>query len=113
MPKWTEERKRKCVRDSKGRFKEWRGGKTKQQLKKKENTYQGIAIHIGKQFAKQHKRPARVGEIVRFKTKSGAYHEQAYWYIRTKNGWRKSSTGTRRPTKAEIARVCKNSRRGR
>ena len=113
MPKWTSQRASKCVRNPDGSFKKWMGGKTKSELKKQENTYQGIAVHIGKEFVKQHGRTAKVGEVVRFKTQSGAYHKQAMWYVRTPNGWRKSPTETRKPTRSQITQICNNSRRGR
>jgi len=113
MPKFTNKRKAALIRNPDGTFKEWRGGKTKAQLKKKENNFHGIAIHIGKEFKRQRGRTAKVGDIVRFKTKSGAYHKQAYWYIRTKNEWRRSPTMTRKPSKGTINSVNKNSRRGR
>ena len=113
MPKFTEKRKKRLIRNPDGTFRKWMGGKTKAQLKKKENNFHGIAVHIGKEFKKQHRRVARIGECVRFKTKSGAYHQQAFWYIRTKNGWRKSPTGTRKPTNSQIQRINENSRKGR
>jgi len=113
MPQWTSKRASKCVRNSDGTFRKWIGGKTKSQLHKQENNYQGIAIHIGKEFKRQHGRPAKVGEMVRFKIKSGAYHKQAFWYIRTENGWRKSVTETRKPTVAEIRKQSMKSRKGR
>lgn len=42
MTVWTAKRKRACVRRADGTFKKWRGGRTKAQLKKKENTFQGV-----------------------------------------------------------------------
>ena len=109
---WTKKRKRACVRDSKGRFKRWKGGRTKSQLKKKRNTYQGIAVHIGKEYARQHGRPAKIGAVVRKKRKDGKFHRGADWYVKTRHGWR--DTGSpRRPTPARIRQICRRARTGR
>ncbi|RKY11461.1 MAG: hypothetical protein DRP65_04160 [Planctomycetota bacterium] len=112
MPTWTVKRRRACVRDSKGRFKKWRGGRTKAELKKKRNSFQGIAVHIGKEYRRQRGRPAKVGAIVRTKRKDGGYHKGAMWYVKTKYGWRKTGSTTR-PSKATINRICKRARAGR
>jgi len=77
-PKFTAKRKRALNRRANGTFGPWKGGKTKSQLKKKENTFQGIAIHIGKEFKKQHGRKAKVGEVVRTKRQDGEYHKGSY-----------------------------------
>ena len=111
MPKFTAKRESRLIRGADGKFKEWTGGKTKAQLKKKENTFQGIAIHIGKEFKKQYGRVAKVGDCVRFKTKDGSYHKQAFWYIRTKFGWRKH--GPNKPSKAYLKKVKKGTTRHR
>jgi len=108
---WTQKRQRACVRGKDGRFVRWKGGRTKSQLKKKENTFHGIAVHIGREFIRQRGRTARVGETVRTKTKSGSYHKQAMWYVRTPHGWRRTGS-TRRPTVAQIEALCKRARRG-
>ena len=113
MVKLTKARKRKLIRNPDGTIKEWKGGKTKAQLKKKKQNFHGIAIHIGKEFRKQHRRSPKVGDIVRTKKLDGRFHKGAFWYIRTKNGWRRSPTGTRKPTRAQIKRVNANSREGR
>jgi hypothetical protein len=68
VPRMTAKRKAACVRDSHGRFKVWKGGAKLQDLPKQENNFHGIATHIGKEFSRQHGRPARVGDVVRFKT---------------------------------------------
>ena len=112
MRKWTKKRKNACIRDSKGRFKKWKGGLTKAQLKKKRNTYQGIAIHIGKEYRRQHGRPARVGGIVRKRRKDGGYHRGADWYVRTRHGWRDTGSPIK-PTRAKIKRICARARPGR
>lgn len=111
MTVWTKKRRRACVRDRKGRFKLWRGGRTKAQLKKKKNTFQGIAVHIGKEYVRQHGRPARVGAIVRKKKSDGSFHRGAFWYVKTPNGWRKA--GQRKPSRAKIRALCRRSRKGR
>ncbi len=111
MGTWTAKRQRACMRRRDGTFKKWRGGRTKAQLKKKRNTFQGIAVHIGKEYVRQHGRPARVGAIVRKKKLDGSYHRGAFWYVRTPNGWRKS--GPRKPTRAKIRALCRRSRKGR
>jgi len=103
MPAWTAKRESRLIRNEDGTFKKWTGGKTKAQLKKKQNNYQGIAVHIGKEFVKQNKRIARIGDCVRFKTKDGSYHEQAFWYVKTKFGWRKY--GPSKPSEAYLHRV--------
>jgi len=95
-----------------GTFGPWKGGKTKARLKKKSNPFKGIAIHIGKEFAKQHGRRARVGSIVRFRKSDGSFHRQAEWYVKTKNGWRKTRTRQRKPTRAQLTRILKISRKG-
>ena len=112
MRKWTKKRKAACVRDSKGRFKLWKGGRKKSELAKKENNYQGIAIHIGKEFYRQHKRTAKIGDIVRKKNKDGSYHKGADWYVKTPHGWRDSGS-PRKPSAAKIKEICKRSRKGR
>jgi len=113
MPRWTKKRQRAVNRRADGTFKPWTGGKSKSQLKKKKNNFQGIAIHIGNEFKKQNKRTAKVGDTVRTKRKDGQYHKGAFWYIKTKNEWRKSPTETRKPTSATIKRVNEASRPGR
>ena len=100
------------VRRKDGTFKVWKGGRKKSQLKKKRNTYQGIAVHIGKEYVRQHGKATRVGGIVRKKRKDGHYHQGADWYVRTKYGWR--DTGNpRKPSRARIRQICRRARRGR
>lgn len=111
--KMTSKRKESLNRRSDGAFGPWRGGSKKADLPKKQNTFQGIAVHIGKEYKRQHGRVARIGECVRFKTKSGAYHKQAFWYVRAGNGWRKSFTAQNKPNPSEIKLICINSRKGR
>ena len=112
MRKWTRKRSSRLIRAKNGRFKKWRGGRTKSQLKKKRNTFQGIAIHIGKEYKRQHGQPARVGSIVRTKRKDGGYHRGADWYVKTRHGWRDSGSPTK-PTRAKIKRICARARTGR
>lgn len=100
-------------RRANGTFGPWKGGLKKSQLKKKENTFQGIAVHIGKEFKRQRGRVAKVGDIVRFKKLDGTYHKQAEWYVKTKFGWRKSRTGQTRPNHWGITAVLNSSRKGR
>lgn len=112
MPRMTAKRKAACVRDSHGRFKVWKGGARLKDLPKQENNFHGIATHIGKEFSRQHGRPAKVGEVVRFKTADGTFHKQAEWYVRTANGWRKTRNyGSSLPA-AVKARVMRTSRPG-
>ena len=99
----TLSRKRKLTRRSDGTFQNWMGGKTKDQLKKKQNNFQGIAIHIGKEFTKQNNKTAQTGDTVRFKTLSGKHHKQAEWYVKTKYGWRKH--GPAKPSKTYLVKV--------
>jgi len=109
MTRFSEKRRRLVRRRPDGTFKEWPGGKRKSQLKKKRNTAHGIRTHIGKEFIRQHGRRAKVGECVRTKTKSGRYHKQADWYVRTPHGWR--DTGSqRKPGPSEIRRLCQRAR---
>jgi len=105
--KWTPEREKACVRNKDGTFKRWKGGKKKSELKKKETTAHGIKIHIGKEFKRQHGRKAKIGSIVRKKKKDGSYHKGAYWYIRTKNGWRVCPSKHKKPSKTYINKIKK------
>ena len=110
--KMTPTRKKSLIRDSKGRIKEWKGGKSKKDLRRKKVNFQGISIHIGKEFKRQNGRVAKIGDTVRTKTNSGNYHKSAEFYVKTKNGWR--STGNqRKPTQAQINKINENSRKGR
>ncbi len=111
MGTWTAKRARRLKRRADGTFKTWTGGRTKSELKKKQNNFQGIAIHIGKEYRRQHGRVGKVGAIVRRKKADGSYHRGAFWYVRTKHGWRKS--GPSKPTRARIRRICKTARKGR
>ena len=110
--KLTPKRKSRLVRRADGTFKKWKGGRTLSQLKKKQNNFLGIQIHIGKEFVRQRGRKAKVGEVVRTKKKNGTYHKGAFWYIRTKHGWRKTRSTTK-PSAATIKSICKRARKGR
>ena len=111
MATWTKKRDRKCKRRADGTFKKWTGGYKKSDLAKQQNNFHGIAIHIGKEYVRQHGRAAKVGAIVRKKKANGTYHRGAFWYVRTKYGWRKS--GPSKPTRARIRRICRTARKGR
>lgn len=112
--KISQSKKRRVAlnRRANGTFGPWKGGKTKAQLKKKKNPFKGIAIHIGKEFVKQHGHKARVGSICRFKKLDGSFHRQAEWYVKTKHGWRKTRTRQRKPTRSQIINILKISRKG-
>jgi len=113
MPKWTRERQRAVIRRKDGTFKEWKGGRALKDMKKQQNNFHGIASHIGREFVRQHGRPAKLGDIVRTRRKDGEYHKGASWYIKTPNGLRKSPTGTRKPSRKVIETVIRDSRKGR
>lgn len=93
---WTPARKKRLIRDKKGRFKLWTGGKTKHEITKKRMNYRahGIRVHIGKEFARQKGRPARIGDTVRTKNINGSYNKAAEWYVNTRYGWRNLNTKT-------------------
>lgn len=105
-------RARAMNRRADGTFGPWKGGLKKSQLKKKKNTFRGIAVHVGKEFKRQRGKVAKVGDIVRFKKSDGTYHKQAEWYVKTKFGWRKARTGQARPSAKQIITVLKTSRKG-
>lgn len=105
MPTWTKKREESLIRDSKGRFKRWKGGKKKKDLAKKENLVRGIKIHIGKEFVRQNNRKVKIGDIVRKKKVDGTYHKGAFWYIYTNKGWFKY--GLHKPSKTTIRNVKK------
>lgn len=109
---WTKKRAKKLIRAKNGKFKKWIGGAKKSEMKKQENNFQGIAIHIGKEFKRQFGRVAKVGDIVRKKKANGTYHLGAMWYIRTPNGWRKSHTEFIKPSKSQIKARIAGSRKG-
>ena len=111
--KWTKARNRKLTRRKDGTFKKWAGGYKLSEMKKKQNNFHGIAIHIGKEYKRQHGRPAKVGSIVRTKRQDGKFHKGAYWYIRTSAEWRRSPTHERKPSRAVIMKVMLSSRTGR
>ena len=103
MPKLTAKRRAALNRRADGTFGPWKGGARLKDLPKQENTFQGIAVHIGKEFSRQHGRTAKVGECVRTKKADGSYHQQAEWYVRTVHGWRKH--GPKKPTAAELTLI--------
>jgi len=108
---WTAKRARRLVRDKNGRFKRCTGGKTKADITTKRLNYRahGIRVHIGKEFATQHGRRPKIGDTVRTKTASGAYHKGAEWYVYTRFGWRNANTKGAL-TRTRIKYVCDNAR---
>jgi len=110
---WNKKRSSKLIRRANGTFKKWIGGYTLSQMKKQENNFQGIAIHIGKEYKRQHGKNAKTGQIVRTKKRDGSYHKGASWYIKTPKGWRKSPTATKKPDRRTINKVIRNARKGR
>lgn len=67
-------------------------------------SFHGIKTHIGKEFERQKGRVAKIGDIVRTKKSDGTYHKGAFWYIKTRKGWRKF--GLKKPTKSQIVKAC-------
>ncbi len=113
MAKWNARRAKLARRRPDGTFLPWPGGRTKASLPKKEQTFHGIAVHLSAAFEAEHGRPPRVGDVHRTRKRDGTYHELAWWYIKTRHGWRKSPTGTRRPSAAVVRQVMFSSRPGR
>ena len=103
----TASRARALTRDAKGHFKKWKpaAGKKKDTSRnaKKGNDFHGIKTHIGKEFERQKGRVAKVGDIVRTKKTDGTYHKGAFWYIKTRKGWRRF--GLKKPTRAQIIKA--------
>jgi hypothetical protein len=113
VPRWTATRAARARRRADGTFAEWQGGRRLADLPKKANDFQGIAVHIGAQYRKEHGRAARTGDVHRTRKSDGTYHEQAMWYVRTPHGWRKSPTGTVKPSAKVIRAVIAGARPGR
>ena len=112
MPGRKGKKKRKLkgvVRNPDGTFKRFEGG---QDARETGYTHHGTMTHIGKTFKKQRGRKAKVGDVHRTKKLDGHYHANAPWYVMTPHGWRKTSF-TKKPTRAQVKRVCEKSRRGR
>ena len=78
----------------------------KDQLKSQRRT---LMVKIGREFKRQHGKAANVGEIVRMKKLDGSYNKGANWYIKTKHGWKTAPSKKRKPTKAQIKRICQDS----
>ncbi len=91
------------TRNAKGQFQIWRGGR--------KLTYHGMQTHIGKDFAKQAGRPARVGDVHRHRNSDGKYMKDAPWHVYTAHGWRRWNHATK-PTKAQAYALSRNSRPG-
>lgn len=113
MPKWSAARARKVRRRADGTFLPWPGGRSLRTIRAQRQSFQGIAAHIGAGFRAQHGRPARTGDLFRWRKADGTYHRQAFWYIKTPRGWRRSPTGTRKPSAATVRLVCANAKPGR
>ena len=89
-------------RNSDGSFKDLpKGGHTK---------YSSMIVKIGKEYKRQNGRAAKSGDIVRRKNYDGSYNKGSVWYIRTPKGWTRSPSKKRKPTKAQIKRVCRDSK---
>jgi hypothetical protein len=112
VPRWTKARADRARRRADGTFRIWTGGRTLASLPKKQNNFHGIAVHIGKAFAKANGRPARTGDVFRWKNNDGTYNAHAWWYVKTPHGWRKSPTAARKPTPREVAAICRDARPG-
>jgi hypothetical protein len=108
MPEMTRKRESKLVRNPDGTFREWIGGREDN----RDSSFRGLHQHNTADFKRQEGRSPRVGDVVRHENKDGSYHQQAMWYIRTENGWRRSPTERRKPTPTEIRRTNRESRRG-
>lgn len=113
MPAWTPTRARKVRRRADGTFLPWRGGRSLSTIRAQRQSFQGIAAHIGAGYRAQHGRPAKTGDLFRWRTSDGSYHRQAFWYIKTRHGWRRSPTGTAKPSPAVVRQVCANAKPGR
>ena len=93
------------TRNKNGTIRNFKGGEN--------TTWHGTLIKIGREFKRQFGRSPRVGDLVRVKNKNGSYNKGSTWKIRTKYGWRKSKTGTLKPTKTQVSEQLKRSRPGR
>ena len=95
--------------------KEFRIAATKrEEVKKqkgKQSKHHSLMVRIGREFKRQNGRAAMVGDIVRRKKLDGSYDKGSFWYIKTPNGWRRSPSKKRKPTKSQIKRVCQDSRK--
>jgi hypothetical protein len=109
MPKWTTERARRCIRDSKGRFKKWTGGKTRAE-DPRYSSRKGLYTHLTADFKRQEGRAPRVGDVHRRENLDGSPHAQSFYYIRTPFGWRRSDTEQRKPTLQQLRAQIERSR---
>ena len=73
--------------------------------KRRQSKHHAMMVRIGREFKRQNGKAAEPGDIVRRKKLDGSYDKGAFWYIRTPNGWRKSPSKKRKPTKSQIKRV--------
>lgn len=78
---WTKSRSKKMVRGKDGKIRSWKGGK-------KGESHNGAMTRIGREWKRQHKRKAKVGDVVRDKNKDGSYNKGSPWYVKTLFGWR-------------------------
>ena len=101
---WTRDRARALKRRADGTFKSWKPKAGKKKGHRETGDFHGIKTHIGKEFERQKGRVAKLGDIVRTKKSDGTYHRGAFWYIKTKKGWRRF--GLKKPTRAQIIKAC-------
>lgn len=115
MAKMTPARRALVRRRANGTFRVWPGGRTLADLPRhrRRQLQHGIGVHIGAGFAGEHGRRARSGDVFRWRRSDGRFHKQAFWYIRTPHGWRRSPTKGRRPSPSIIRTVIANARPGR
>ena len=102
------------IEDEKQRQKEFsiearKREKAKKQ-KRKQSKHHALMVRIGREFKRQNGKAAGVGDIVRRKKLDGSYDKGAFWYIKTPKGWVRSPSKKRKPTKAQINRVCQDSK---
>ena len=104
MTGWTRSRAHALTRNSDGTFKSWKRPAGQKKGHRETGDFHGIKTHIGKEFERQRDRIAKVGDIVRTKKSDGTYHKGAFWYIKTRKGWRRF--GLKKPTRAQIIKAC-------
>ena len=83
----------------------------REKAKRKQSKHHALMVKIGREFKRQNGKAAGVGDIVRRKKQDGSYDKGAFWYIKTPNGWMSSPSKKRKPTKAQINRVCQDKKK--
>ena len=78
----------------------------REKAKRKQSKHHALMVKIGREFKRQNGKAAGVEDIVRRKKQDGSYDKGAFWYIKTPKGWISSPSKKRKPTKAQINRVC-------